>query len=68
MQSQSLSKDTEGRFKNNIDNIVSKILLLEENPELKSKTKLDGSNYILENFNINKIGKMWTDFVNELIK
>jgi len=68
MQSQSLSKDTEGRFKNNIDNIVNKILLLEENPELKSKTKRDGSNYILENFNINKIGKMWTDFINELIK
>ena len=67
MQKEPLSKDLNGIFKNNIDNIVNKITSLEENPELKSKTKRDGSNYILENFNTNKIGNMWTNFIEKLI-
>jgi glycosyltransferase involved in cell wall biosynthesis len=67
MQKEPLSKDLNGIFKNNIDNIVNKILLLEENPELKSKVKQNGSNYILENFNINKVGNMWVNFIEKLI-
>ena len=48
-------------------NIVDKINYLEANPEIKEFYKNAGKNYILENFNIEKVGKMWIDFINDLI-
>jgi glycosyltransferase involved in cell wall biosynthesis len=67
MQLESLSKDEDGIFKYT-DNITTKIKYLESNPELKQHYKNIGKQYILDNFNINKIGKMWETFVNDLIK
>jgi glycosyltransferase involved in cell wall biosynthesis len=67
MQLESLSKDEDGIFKYT-DNIITKIKYLESNPELKQYYKNAGKQYILDNFNINKIGKMWETFINDLIK
>lgn len=66
MQNESLTKDLDGKFKT-ITNIVDKIKFLEENPIIKEKIRENGTNYILDNFNINKVGKMWDDFINELL-
>jgi len=68
MQSESLSKDIEGHFKNNIDNILDKIYFLEQNSSSKEKTKQSGSTYILDTFNTNRIGNMWVDFIDNLLK
>jgi glycosyltransferase involved in cell wall biosynthesis len=46
------------------DNIVEKIKWIEENPEIKEEIRNNGTPYILENFNINKIGPMWIEFLN----
>ena len=66
MQNEALSKDYEGKF-TCIDNIVNKIVYLEKNPEVKEKIRSTGKEYIISKFNINKIGSMWIDFINELI-
>lgn len=65
MQREALSKDFEGKFKCT-DNIIKSIKYLEENPQLKQKIKNEGKNFILEKFNIQKIGDMWIDFINQL--
>ena len=65
MQVEKLSKDEENLF-NYTENIVDKINYLENNPEIKEQYKNKGKEYILDNFNINKIGKMWEDYINEL--
>ena len=49
------------------DNIVEKIKFLEENPQIKEDVRRRGKDYILDKFNVNKIGSMWVDFINELI-
>lgn len=66
MQTQQLSKDLDGKFMCT-DNIVAKINHLEANPQLKEEYRTKAQNYILENFNINKVGKMWVDFIDELV-
>jgi hypothetical protein len=67
MQLEPLSKDLEGKFIYT-DNIVEKIKFLENNPQIKEEIRNKGTNYILNNFNINKIGEMWVSFVDEMTK
>jgi len=66
MQKEHLSKDEEGVF-TYTQNIVDKINYLEQNSDVKEKYKNEGKKYILENFNINKVGKMWEDAINDLV-
>jgi glycosyltransferase involved in cell wall biosynthesis len=57
---------TEAPYMNYTDNIVEKIKWIEENIELKEEIRNNGTPYILENFNIEKIGPMWVEFLNRL--
>jgi glycosyltransferase involved in cell wall biosynthesis len=66
MQSESLSKDLDGIFKNNVPKIVEKIKYLEHNPKIKEELRQKGKQYILDKFNSNKVGSMWIDFINQL--
>ena len=66
MQKESLSKDLDGKFKDNVDNIINVINILEKTPQIKQKIRENGKKYILDNFNINKVGNMWIDFLNNL--
>jgi glycosyltransferase involved in cell wall biosynthesis len=66
MQSEALTKDLDGKF-TITDNIVEKIKFLEENPEIKEDIRRRGKDYILSKFNVNKIGSMWVDFINDLV-
>jgi len=66
MQTEQLTKDLEGKF-NYTANIVEKIRHLEANPVIKEQYRAVGKNYVLENFNANKIGNMWETYINELI-
>jgi glycosyltransferase involved in cell wall biosynthesis len=66
MQKESLSKDLDGVFKYT-DNIVEKVKYLEENPILKEELRSNGKDYILNNFNSNKIGDMWDIFIKSLV-
>ena len=63
MQKESLSKDLEGKFKNNIQNIVETINSLDSNASIKEKIKKHGKDYILDKFNTKKVGDMWLDFI-----
>lgn len=65
MQLEPLSKDLEGKFKCT-DNIVDKILFLENNSKIKEDIRNKGKEYIIDNFNIDKIGQLWVDFINKL--
>lgn len=67
MQNESLSKDLDGKFKNNLDNIVKAVNWLESNPQYKDKIRQEGKDYILSKFNTEKVGKMWTDFIDLLL-
>ena len=66
MQKESLSKDEEGKFKDNIQNIVNKINYLEANPQIKEEIRAKGKDYILGQFNAKKVGQMWVDYINQL--
>jgi hypothetical protein len=66
MQDESLSKDLEGKF-TVTQNIIDKINYLEANPQIKEDVRQRGANYILNNFNVNKIGSMWVNFIDELL-
>jgi glycosyltransferase involved in cell wall biosynthesis len=66
MQNEALTKDLDGKF-TITDNIVEKIKFLEENPEIKEDIRRRGKDYILSKFNVNKIGSMWVDFINDLV-
>jgi len=66
MQGEALTKDLDGKF-TITDNIVEKIKFLEENPEIKEDIRRRGKDYILSKFNVNKIGSMWVDFINDLV-
>lgn len=66
IQSEALTKDLDGKF-TITDNIVNKIKFLEENPQIKEDIRKRGTDYIVDNFNVNKIGAMWIDFINTLI-
>jgi glycosyltransferase involved in cell wall biosynthesis len=65
MQKDSLSKDLEGRFRDNEEAFVEKIKYLEENPQIKQKYK-SGGNYIIESFNAEKVGNMWNELIHDL--
>ena len=67
MQTEPLSKDEEGIFKNNVPKIVEKIKYLEANPQIKEELRAKGKQYILDRFNSNKVGSMWVNFINQLI-
>lgn len=66
MQSESLSKDLEGKFKIT-SNIIDKIMFLEHNPELRNQNKEKAKNYILDSFNLNRVGNMWEEFLTKLV-
>jgi glycosyltransferase involved in cell wall biosynthesis len=66
MQGEALSKDFDGKFKYT-DNIINTINYLEENPQIKENIRQHGRNYILSKFNINVVGDMWVNFINDLI-
>jgi glycosyltransferase involved in cell wall biosynthesis len=66
MQNESLSKDLEGKF-TVTQNIIDKINYLEANPQIKEDVRQRGADYILNNFNVNKIGNMWVNFIDELL-
>jgi glycosyltransferase involved in cell wall biosynthesis len=67
MQKEPLSKDVEGKF-TCTHNIVDKIKYLEDNPQIKADIRARGKDYIYERFNTKKVGKMWGDFIEELLK
>lgn len=67
MNRESLSKDEVGIFKNNVPNIVKTVQYLEENPDIKEDIRERGREYILNTFNVTKIGNMWVDFINQLV-
>jgi len=66
MQKESLSKDLEGSFRDNIDNIVNKILFLESNPDIKNSLRLKSKDFVMDSFSVNKVGQMWSNFFFEL--
>ena len=65
IQNEALTKDLEGKF-TITDNIVEKIKYLEESPHIKENIRAKGAKYILSNFNIEKVGDMWVNFINTL--
>jgi glycosyltransferase involved in cell wall biosynthesis len=67
MQSEPLSKDLEGKF-TCTHNIVDKIKYLEANPQIKEEIRAKGKDYILGRFNAAKVGNMWKDFIDDLLK
>jgi glycosyltransferase involved in cell wall biosynthesis len=66
LQKEALTKDLDGKFKNNIDNIIDSINYLEQNPEIKNNIRKTGQSHILDNFNVERVGNMWTDFIKNL--
>jgi hypothetical protein len=67
MQSEPLSKDLDGKF-TCTHNIVDKIKYLEANPQVKEEIRAKGKDYILGRFNAAKVGNMWKDFIDDLLK
>lgn len=67
MQNEPLSKDLDGKFTCTY-NIVDKIRYLEANPQIKADLRAKGKDYIYEQFNAEKVGKMWGNFIDELVK
>jgi glycosyltransferase involved in cell wall biosynthesis len=65
MQRDSLSKDYDGVF-THIDGIINKINYLENNSHIKDKIRATGTEYIISNFGVNKVGNMWIKLLNEL--
>lgn len=66
MQNEPLTKDLEGTF-TITDNIVEKIKFLETNPQIKEDIRNRGKDYILSNFNVDKVGRMWVELINKLV-
>ncbi len=66
IQNEPLTKDSGDKFANNIDNIVKAVEYLESNPKLKNFVKNNGKKYIIENFNIKKIGEKWKNLIHSI--
>lgn len=66
IQSQSLTKDYEGKFKQT-QPIVQKLQWLEENSAFKQDRRNTGLSYIHNAFSIETIGPMWTSFIESLM-
>jgi len=64
-QSEPLTKDYEGKFKNT-NNIVKAINEIESDPEFKESIRNLGKKYIMENFSIAVVGKKWESLLNSL--
>ena len=64
MQKEALSKDLDGKFKIT-SNIVEKIKFLEANPQVKEEKRIKGKEFVMNNFNLEKVGEMWLDFLNK---
>ena len=62
-----LYQDPEGKF-NTTDSIVSAIKFLDSNPDEGDFLIDGGKDYILNNFRIERVGKMWVDFIEEITK
>jgi glycosyltransferase involved in cell wall biosynthesis len=65
MNQESLSKDLDGIF-NNSELLVKKYNELESTGNLKKYVKENGFDYIINNFKVENIGKLWVDFLNRL--
>lgn len=65
MQLEPLSKDLDGKFIYT-DNILETIHRLESDSTTKENIRINGSKHILDNFNINKVGGMWVDFIKQI--
>ena len=48
------------------ENIVRTVKFLEDNPSIKNHMREKGTQYIFDNFHIDKIGPMWVDFINKI--
>jgi len=66
LQRADMARDEDGLF-TYTQNIVDKINYLEANPEIKEQYKNEGKKYIMDSFNLEKIGKDWESFITELI-
>lgn len=66
MQNESLSKDPEGLFLNPA-NVVKKIIELENNPALKDERRQKAKQYVLNEFNVNRVGSMWEDLLSKMV-
>lgn len=66
LQKADMARDEGGLFKYT-QNIVDKINFLEKNPDIKERYKNEGKKYIMESFNLERIGKNWDDFLTELL-
>lgn len=65
MQKESLSKDTDGHFKNNEKAFLEKIYYLENHPEVKEQYRRN-KDQIVKNFNSEKVGRMWVELIESL--
>jgi glycosyltransferase involved in cell wall biosynthesis len=65
IQKEPLTKDEEGIYKYT-NNIVSKVQELQLRVEDINDISNSSSNYILDNFSVNRIGKMWINLLNSL--
>lgn len=65
VQSEPLTQDPNQLF-SNITPFIEKIKYLETNPYIKEQIRRSGKEYILNNFNIDKVGRMWDIFINTL--
>ncbi len=62
-----LTRDESGLFKQT-KHIVEKIEWLEANPDIKEKYRTLGKKYIMDNYNLDRVGKMWDDLLLQLSK
>lgn len=62
MQKESLSKDLEGKF-NTSKYLLKKYLELEETGNLKTHVQNKGFDFILDNFSVAKVGKIWNEYL-----
>jgi hypothetical protein len=68
LQAESLSKDLDGKFKSEeaVNNLVSAVEYLDNNPALKDKIKAEGTQFVLDKCGMAKVGQLWGDFLAQL--
>lgn len=64
MKKMMTERATEESKMDNIDSILKTVDYLEKNPYIKEDYRKRSSEYIRNRFHINKIGPMWTEFLN----
>ena len=65
LQAADMARDEAGLFKHT-QNIVDKINWLEANPAIKEKYRTAGKQYIMDSFNLEKVGKIWDKLLVDL--